>query len=286
MNVTERENKKHSSALISYSYYKSVIPDYFQDVPMHWHNEFEINLILDGSGTFRCESCSANVKKGDIIIIQPNALHSVDSDTRLVYDTLVFSSDLLLSGNMDRCCEEIIYPLISGVNSIDFHISAENVSYGEISAVTANIMSYAKAPAAITDLLLKSDLFRLIWLLNESGAVSVKDESVGIGSSEMRRIVKFMSDNLSENITVDMLAEKAYLSKSYFMQLFKQKAGIGAAEYLNKLRIKRVCELLQTEDMNIADIAFECGFRNLSNFNRQFRKLLGCSPLEYKKRFR
>lgn len=91
-----------------------------------------------------------------------------------------------------------------------------------------------------------------------------------------------MNENFSENITVDMLAETVHLSKSYFMRRFREAAGVGAIEYLSQLRIKKACEILSETDKTAAETAFECGFRNLSNFNRQFKSIVGCTPKEYR----
>ena len=73
------------------------------------------------------------------------------------------------------------------------------------------------------------------------------------------------------------------LSKSYFKARFRQAEGVGAIEYINQLRIKKACAMLADGSMNASDIAFECGFRNLSNFNRLFRKAVGCTPVQYRK---
>lgn len=278
------ENRRHSSAYIPYSYYKSRIPDYFPYVPMHWHKEFELNYIIEGSAQFRNENISAHAKVGDIFIIQPNAIHSIDSDTAVKYDTIVFSSDMLLGLADDRCSAEMIYPLISGAKKIQFPVDSQNVYYEEIRTVTENIISAAKSGGALMDLLMKSELLKLIWLLYKSGAVKDSREQKQVGDEQIRQALEYMNDNFAENIDIDTLAEKAFMSRSHFMHSFKAIAGMGAIEYLNKLRIRKVCEILQSDKMSIAEAAFSCGFKNLSNFNRQFKKAMGISPKEYKSR--
>ena len=102
----------------------------------------------------------------------------------------------------------------------------------------------------------------------------------------IRPAIEYINDNFSEAVTVEKLAEITHISKSYFMRLFKETAGVGAIEYLSQLRIKKVCEILLKTDKTAAEAAFECGFRNISNFNRQFRKFAGCTPKEYRKAYR
>ena len=130
---------------------------------------------------------------------------------------------------------------------------------------------------------IKSELLRLIWLLHESGDISVSYEKSKSRSEIIRPAIEYMNENLCENITVETLAEAVHMSKSYFMKRFHEAAGASAIEYLTRLRIKKACSILSETDMTCARTAYECGFRNLSNFNRQFKKSVGVTPVEYRK---
>ena len=92
-----------------------------------------------------------------------------------------------------------------------------------------------------------------------------------------------MMENFRENITVEQLADLVHLSKSYFMGCFKKAVGVGAMEHLTQLRMNAACDALSSTDKMISDISFHCGYSNLSNFNRQFKKVVGCTPNEYRK---
>lgn len=283
MSVSEKsppENKQHSSAVIPYSFYKCAVPDYFPCVPLHWHKETEISLIREGRGVFRCESRTVTAEKGDIIIIQPNMLHSIDLGEDLRYDTLVFSMDMISGGAGERSYTDFFRDIISSGSRIIFPVSQDFPRYDELFETAENIMTCAAEGTAVHDVLMKSELLKMFWLINEGGGI-VRQDKPPHDNSSMRDILGFISENYAENITVEMLAERSFMSKSRFMAKFRQTAGIGAIGYLNKLRIKKVCELLEEGDMNISQAALECGFRNLSNFNRQFRSVMGLSPAEY-----
>lgn len=270
--------------LVPYSYYKCLIPDYFSSVPLHWHSEFEINYILSGRAEMICSDKKFVSKAGDIIIIPPNTLHAIYpyKNDRQLYDTVVFSPDMLGASADDRCSAECIRPLINGSDEITPQISKDHQYYGELSVIVENIFSCAKGNSPQLDLLLKSELMRLFWLLGNSGDIYRKTEQNG-RADIIRPALEYISENFRENITVDMLAEQAHLSRSYFMSLFRQTAGVSAIEYVTQLRIKYACRLLTETDKTAAETAFECGFRNISNFNRQFRKAVGCTPNEYRK---
>ncbi|MCM1061753.1 MAG: helix-turn-helix domain-containing protein [Eubacterium sp.] len=279
------EKKQHSSKLVPFSYYISLIPDYFASVPLHWHSELEINYIISGCAEFICGDNRFLSSEGDIIIIPSNMLHAIypHENSRQLYDTVVFSAEMLGASENDRCSAECIKPLVNGMCKINTHITKEHIYYAELKTTAQNILSCAKGNTPQLDMLMKSELLRLFWLLEESGDISAACENTLNKSKIARSAIEYMNENFSESITVDRLAEIAHVSKSYFMLRFKEAAGVGAIEYLSQIRINKVCELLAQTDKAAAEIAFECGFRNLSNFNRQFKSIMGCTPKEYRK---
>ncbi|MBQ8786923.1 MAG: AraC family transcriptional regulator [Oscillospiraceae bacterium] len=279
------EKRRHSSELVPFSYYKCLIPDYFVCVPLHWHGEFEINYVLEGRAEFLCGEDRFVSAEGDIIIIPPNMLHAIythDSYEQR-YDTIVFSADMLGASENNRCAAECVRPLISGTLGVNVHITKEHHYYSEIKTTVENIFSCAKGNSPQLDMLLKSELLRLFWLLENSGDIYPESEKRLDFSENLRPAIEYINENFTENITVQQLADIVHLSKSYFMGRFRQAAGVGALEYVVQLRIKKACILLKDSRMTAAEIAFECGFRNLSNFNRQFRKAVDCTPIEYRK---
>lgn len=277
------EKRRHSSELVPYSYYKCLIPDYFDCVPLHWHGEFEINYVIEGKAEFLCGDERFVTQTGDIVIIPPNRLHAIytHGDYEQRYDTIVFSTDMLGASVNDRCAAECVRPLTNGHFGVKMHITAEHPYYSEIKTTVENIFSCAKGNTARLDMLLKSEMLRLFWLLGESG--DIQSDGRPDFSGVIRPAVEFINENFCENITIEQLAEIVHLSKSYFMARFRQAAGVGAIEYINQLRIKKACAMLAKSNLNASDVAFECGFRNLSNFNRLFRKAVGCTPVQYRK---
>ena len=127
-----REKRIHSSALVPFSYYETRMPDYYSNVPLHWHKEFELNYMCSGQGEFICGDDRFIFEKGDIIILQPDVLHAVQqtSDTLNVYDTLVFSADMLAGTRNDRSSLDFFQPLIDGLLVMDARISRSHSRYG------------------------------------------------------------------------------------------------------------------------------------------------------------
>ncbi|MCI8356900.1 MAG: AraC family transcriptional regulator [Lachnospiraceae bacterium] len=280
------EKRQHSTTLIPYSYYECRLPEYFANVPMHWHSEFEINFLHHGKGEFICGNRKLKAAKGDILILPPNMLHTAypRKGHVLIYDAFVFSPVLLGANSSDRCTAECIRPIINGCVKSCVHIRPDSEGYAAIKAMTERILSCVHANSPRSDLLLKSELMRLVWTLECGGHIIFQQDS-GSGHDEIiRPVLEYMAGNYQNDITIEQLAGLVHLSKSYFMKCFKDTAGVGAIEHLAQLRINAVCEALSNTGDKISDIAFRCGFNNLSNFNRQFLKKVGCSPEEYRKR--
>ncbi len=280
----QREQRSQSTAYIPYTYYECIIPDYFPSVPLHWHSEFEINYILSGSGDFRCGNSSITAQAGDIIIILPGILHSIypNGSKRLSYDTIVFHPAMLYGRGDDRCYAECLYPLSTAENIIDLPISKGNALYRELGPSVATIMSCARENSGISDLLLKSELMRMFWaIISNHGLRSTSPKEISLAES-IKPAIEYIRENYEKPITIDTLAGKTHLSKSYFMARFKKATGVSAIEYINQIRIRAACELLISSDISSAGAALEVGFRNLSNFNHHFRKQVGCAPREYR----
>lgn len=281
-----KEKRQHSSTLLPYSTYECRIPEYFINVPMHWHPEFELNLVKKGTAEFVFNDEKYIVQAGDVLILPPNILHAVYpiGDNELAYDALVFNKSMLGTESNDRSATECILPLVNGTSKITILLPRDLPDHSLFEECAQKIFHCAKMNQPHYDLLLRSHLQHFFFLLEESGKL-IQHEAKSTGySSVIRPTLEYMNEHYAENITIEQLAEQLHLSKSYFMWCFKKAVGIGAIEYLTQLRLREARNLLISSAISISEIAYQCGYGNLSNFNRQFKKLVGCTPNEYRKK--
>ena len=285
-NRETEEKRQHSTPLIPYSSYEVRIPEALNNVTMHWHNEFEINRILRGAGEFICGDNHFTAREGDLLLFPPNMLHAAYpcENCELIYQAFVFHSSMLGANSNDRCTIECIRPIMNGSQPVIGHIHPESIHYEQLKDTADKIFICIAGNQPQLDLLLKSELLRFFWILNQTSTQNYQDTASISYSELVRPALEYMAENFHETISIDQLADLVHLSKSYFMNCFKRAVGIGAIEHLTHLRINAACDALADTGKMVSEIAFTCGYSNLSNFNRQFKQIMGCSPKEYRKR--
>lgn len=96
-------------------------------------------------------------------------------------------------------------------------------------------------------------------------------------------VFNFLTSNYDKDISLADVAETAHMSPTAFCRYFKQHTRKSYSRFLNEIRVAQACKLLQTKADAISDIAYRTGFNNISNFNRQFKKITGSTPSEYQK---
>lgn len=207
---------------------------------------------------------------GDIIVIAPKMLHAVYrlKGASQCYDTLVFSTDMLGGAYNDRCSQHFFRPLSNGGLAIKTRVTKSHCRYNELKACAEKIFSCAQKNDIRGDLMLKAELLQLLAILAENGDISLADSKYPKQAELIRPALEYINAHFTQGITVEYLAEAPHLSKSYFMRIFKEIVGVGAVEYTNQLRIRKACKLLIQTEKTISEIGYECGFSNLSNFNR------------------
>jgi AraC-like DNA-binding protein len=99
-------------------------------------------------------------------------------------------------------------------------------------------------------------------------------------------VVAFIEANLWSPLELNLLAEKAHLSKFHFCRFFKRHIGMNPMKFVASLRIERAKELLKQDGLTVSSVANEVGFKDLSNFIRQFKKTTGVTPRTYRGTYR
>jgi AraC-like DNA-binding protein len=105
------------------------------------------------------------------------------------------------------------------------------------------------------------------------------------GNKKMTDVYTFIRENFNKQITLEEISNIANMSPFAFSRYFKKHSGAGFVEYVNQVRTNKACYLLRETEYQVHDIALDCGFSSISNFNKQFRRSVGISPRDYRSQY-
>ena len=290
-----KERAEHGDVLMPIRRYRCIVPNTYQDLSLHWHEEAEIGWIQEGEIDYDINFESFRVRKGDLLLIAPHILHAAHAvpGKRMVSESLVFHLDMLGYQTPDACTIRCISPLQNGKYRFVPVVHSGQPGYGELVACMEELLgcmqpredAVPKAEEPAEELYRKELLFRLFRLLYRYGYV-VKNESGRedfAAEEKMKQVLTFIRSHYAEALTVGQLAGLCHFSETYFMSFFKRFAGMTCVEYINHYRLSQAARALVQTDRPVTEAALENGFRNISYFNRQFRRQYGTTPREYRK---
>jgi AraC-like DNA-binding protein len=255
---------------------------------LHFHPEFELVLNLKSYGTRIIGDSVELFDRYDMTLIADNIPHSwnhynqngeVPENHGIVCNFKLASigSDLLSQHEM-RCVTELLKEAGRGIAfSVEDAHKAEGLLHEMIrSSGIRKIVCFFM----LLEILCSSEKRRP--LCSESYEAA-KDDRL---SKRMTDVYTFIRENVQNPLSLKKISEVANMSPYSFSRFFKKNCGSGFVEYVNQVRLNKACYLLRETDNQIRNIAADCGFSTISNFNKQFRKSLSSSPGEYREQFR
>ena len=271
-----------------YVYYWNTFPGKYPFVEPHFHPEFAIHYMVSGSMNFFINDEHFLASTGDIIFVQPNTVYSITPPNDVIglksYHTFIFDADFLCGSVGAQCYTEVLTPIIQNQANFSGVITKTHPYYEEIRTSMENIVSASKVHTPLLTLAIKSELLRLFYFVLECGNHQ-KNMVSKKALENLQPVISYINKNFDQNITLTQLASLSNLSVSRFTTKFKQGMGVSAITYVNQVRLKRACQLLVNSNDSILNIATLCGFNNISNFNVLFKRSMGCSPHNYRKRY-
>lgn len=256
------------------------------DILYHWHSECEFIYIHEGSGKFHVEDVKFESQPGDIICINPNALHSIHplKDQQHQFTSFNVHLDLIGASVDDYSGIRYLQTLQNGLTGMKPIIQKNDHNYERIRDILFAIFHYANENVPFHSFLLKSKVNELFYYLYVNAYVTRKQARVDAYRKEerIRQTIDYINSHYAENITINDLAKVCGYSVSHFTYFFKTYIGISPNDYLIQKRLKIAAELLENSTQSILEISELSGFTNLSNFNRQFKNYFNCTPKDYR----
>ena len=283
-----KEEAKHGTVLLPYNIYRTYIPEAFSDFPIHWHEEMEIIKVLYGTARYVVDFKEYILQEGDILIIPPSSLHYFEryEENRFLGVTYIFDQKLIDGGNFDTCSSKYINPIFNNDIHLPIHILAGGDHAKSLSMILDKILTTHDSHSYAYELNIKIGFLEFINYFYTNNYYEVY-KSHDITNERTTNLIKditiYIEDHYSEKITLEMLANEASISVYYLSHIFRQHTNQTPIEYLNQYRLSTAANMLRTTDNSIMDISFECGFNNVSYFNRAFKAKYNMTPKEYRK---
>lgn len=249
--------------------------------PIHSHPEYEINLVMNTSGTRVIGDNEEEFNGLDLVMTGPNIPHVWKSELETNHViTIQFSSDLLADQIVSkRVFMPIRQLLIDSIQGLHFYGS-------DAERIKDEIMELLNMQGFQTATKFFSILCSMATATKRKLVSNMYESEILINISKSRRITKackYIEENISQKISLSDVAMLVNMSESAFSHFFKKKTGISFITHVNNLRVAKACDLLINTSSSASEICYDCGFNNKSNFIRIFTKKKQMTPIEYRK---
>lgn len=257
--------------------------------PLHYHPELELIYIKEGTGKRIIGDKFDSFSPGDIVFVGSNLPHEWKKDEDSETNPNSSNSHCIVAYFDQQAFSKGFYNLKES-NKINLLIkkAARGI---KVTGETRNIIA-----EKMNSLLEKKDFERIIGLLEILHILSVTNEVEYLVyegyektisqkiPDRLNEVFTYVTSNYSQDITLEEIAKVIHLTPPAFCRFFKQKTNRSFFSYLNEVRISNACKFLTETGYNISEIAFLCGYKTLSNFNKFFKKSTGFCPKIYREK--
>ncbi|MDP4093559.1 MAG: AraC family transcriptional regulator [Bacillota bacterium] len=250
------------------------------------HDVFEIFFLLSGHVTYLIEGRSYRLSPGDILLINNNELHKPVLTSGEAYERIIvwIKPDFLNKHSIKDCDLSYCFhhALINVQNLIRLNVSDRK----KIQNAVFLLEDACESAEFGNHILRNSYMMEIIVHINRYFLQSSKSENINHAefNDKISRLVDYINQNLAENLSLDQLSEKFYLSKYHLLHEFKKYTGYSIHQYILQKRLISAKKLLK-EGMSVNEVCEASGFNDYSNFIRTFKNNYGVSPKRYSKNY-
>lgn len=281
---TLQETKEHGRPDFSFNIYPCTIPLDFAEVPVHWHDTVELISVRKGSGVVELDFSPFTVQEGDFILIRPGQLHAIRplEGITMEYENIMITSNFFMSYQLDACAQEYFIPFMEGRYQLPSLYRRDNFCYLPLMECITNIDSLCKTKEFAWEVGVKSYLFRFFYVLFSRHPFQQEKITDGKKYMALKEILSYVDKNYMHSISIQEAAAKLGYSESHFMRFFKQQTNMTFVSYLNDYRLVKAAQALSSTHDSILEISGNCGYDNLSLFNRQFKRKYQMTPSAFR----
>lgn len=264
---------------------KQVEP-YF-DPTFHLHPEFQLSFVVEGEGNRFVGDSIKSFKANDLVLIGPNLPHVWRSHNDYFEKGSQLSTTVIVIYFHEHFLGETIHEK-KEFESIK-HLFQRSQCGIEITGDTR--FRVCKLMVELLDLKGADSIIQLLKILN---IIAISDEchlitdthsrsyNTEAETDRMNKVYEFIMKNFHRKIHLEEVASLASMTSTSFSRYFKSRVNQSFSDFLKEIRIEYACKLLKERKINIDVIGYKCGYQSLTNFNKQFKKVTGKQPFQYR----
>lgn len=249
-----------------------------REVEYHYHDFDKITIFIKGCVTYTIEGKSYDLKPYDIVLVKHNDIHRLTVDNSTLYERII----VYISPNFMNAYKTESYDLNYCFQKAEKeHSNVLRIASLEKSSLFRSI---TRLEASFSDDGYAADLYRQVMFLEfmihlNRAARKNRLEYIDTASynTKIQDILRYINENINEDLSIDSIADQFYISKYYMMRLFKQETGYTLGQYISQKRLLLSKELLLSGE-SVTQACFDCGFKDYSTFSRAYKRFFGESP--------
>lgn len=249
----------------------------------HQHEEIQISVVINGKGTLIVGDTIHNYKETDIFVIGSNLPHVFKSDLNTHEDSFMISLFFTTNSFGKDFFDLDDFNELSSFFQRSFN--GFKITQGQ-DIITPNFLklrdaSYLERFIGLFEILKQLNSYENQALANFIYPKKYNDNH----GKRMQTIMNYTVNHYNSEIDLEVIAEKANMTRNAFCRYFKQRTNKTYFTFLNEFRIENACRLLlENRELSVNEIAYQCGYNSLSNFNRKFLSIKSTTPSQYRKR--
>lgn len=256
----------------------------------HYHEFDKITIFLKGKVTYTVEGKSYELAPFDIVLVGHHDIHKLHVDKSMPYERIIMyiSPEFLQkyseeNGALNAC---FIRAKKEHSNVLRIPKLSDSKLYQTVMDIKHTLDPSLIHEEYARELYLRLQFLEFMVHLNRA-ALGEKVAYVNTNSCNQKvvSLIDYINANLTEDMSIDTIAEHFYMSKYHMMRLFKEETGYSIGNYISNKRLLRAKEMI-VGGMSVTQACYACGFREHSTFSRAYKNLFGESPREMKKKIR
>ncbi|NLL78801.1 MAG: AraC family transcriptional regulator [Clostridiales bacterium] len=289
MKQSLREGKLHGEPGFPMTVYYNDFTQYVGErIPWHWHEELEFVVVMEGTAEFSVGTDIFLLKEGEGIFINADTLHHVvpQGEKRTYMFSILLSPGILGAGRSVLLSSKYVSPYIAESGVRYEILRAKTAAEQEVLGLLREIYrAYTEKEFGYEYVL--HNLICEVWLYmirEKWGPAGRKNRERSIGEERIYRALHFIQENYDKPLSLAEICQALNISKTECCRCFKQNLRMTPFEYLMTYRVNMAAGQLESSGDTIAEIAARTGFGSDSYFCKQFKRYMGCTPMEYRRR--